>query len=31
MMRLGSVRPRSAIGENRALMGDFRMGGKKIG
>ena len=26
MMRLGSVRPRSVIGENRALMGDFRWG-----
>src|SRR4030081_1143343 len=31
MMRLGSVRPRRAIGENRALMGDVRMGGERIG
>jgi hypothetical protein len=25
-MRLGSVRPRSLIGENKALMGDVRTG-----
>src|SRR5258708_39563973 len=28
MMRLGSARPRSFIGENRALMGGVRAGGK---
>ena len=28
MMRLGSVRPRSWIGENRALMGNIRMEGR---
>ena len=28
MMRLGSVRPRNWIGENRALMGDFLAGGR---
>src|SRR6267154_4451544 len=30
MMRLGSSRPRSFIGENRALMGDFRAGGRNV-
>src|SRR5258707_14574957 len=30
MMRLGSARPRSWIGENRALMGDILMGGGRI-
>src|ERR1700682_879933 len=29
MMRLGSARPRSFIGENRALMGDFRVARKE--
>src|ERR1035437_1159317 len=29
MMRLGSARPRSWNGENRALMGDVRMGGRE--
>src|SRR3979411_1380420 len=28
MMRLGRLKPRSLIGENKALMGDFRTGGK---
>src|SRR5438128_2486484 len=28
MMRLGKFRPRSLIGENNALMGDFRMEGR---
>src|SRR5712675_3402458 len=30
MMRLESSRPRSFIGENRALMGDFRAGGGNV-
>src|SRR5260370_40253670 len=30
MMRLGSSRPRSFIGENRALMRDFRAGGRNV-
>ena len=31
MMRLASARPRSFIGENRALMGDIRAGGRNVG
>src|ERR1700682_751535 len=30
MMRLVSSRPRSFIGENRALMGAFRIGGRSV-